>query len=159
MDFVSDSLANGRRFRCLNIIDLYTRESLKILVDTSINGVRVTKALDMLGDFHGLPETIITDNGSEFTSKAMSIWCQTNNVNIAFIRPGKPMENGFIESFNGKFRDECLNEQWFTSLNDAQVKIESWREEYNERRPHSSLGMRSPKEFAQASINEQDSVA
>ncbi len=113
----------------------------------------------MLKELRGLPETIITDNGSEFTSKAMSIWTGANNVNIAFIRPGKPMENGFIESFNGKFRDECLNEQWFTSLNDARVKIEAWREEYNERRPHSSLGMRSPREFAQATENQRDSVA
>jgi putative transposase len=158
MDFVSDSLASGRRFRCLNIIDLYTRECLKIVVDTSINGIRVTKTLEILREFHGLPETIVTDNGSEFTSKAMSIWCQANNVNIAFIRPGKPMENGFVESFNGKFRDECLNEQWFLSLNDAREKIEAWREEYNERRPHSSLGMRSPKEFSE-SQNNHNSVA
>ncbi|MCG1026185.1 MULTISPECIES: IS3 family transposase [Dehalobacter] len=159
MDFVSESLASGRRFRCLNIIDLYTRECIRIVVDSSINGARVAKTLDMLKELRGLPETIITDNGSEFTSKAMSIWTGANNVNIAFIRPGKPMENGFIESFNGKFRDECLNEQWFTSLNDARVKIEAWREEYNERRPHSSLGMRSPREFAQATENQRDSVA
>lgn len=152
MDFVSDSLANGRRFRCLNIIDLYTRECLKIVVDTSINGVRVTKTLDMLKELRGLPETIITDNGSEFTSKAMSMWAQVNNVTIAFIRPGKPMENGFVESFNGRFRDECLNEQWFTSIKDAREKIETWRDEYNLRRPHSSLGMKTPKEFAEQII-------
>lgn len=158
MDFVSDSFGNGRRFRCLNIIDLYTRECLKIVVDTSINGVRVTQTLDILREFHGLPETIVTDNGSEFNSKAMSIWCQANHVNIAFIRPGKPMENGFIESFNGKFRDECLSEQWFLSLKDAREKIEAWREEYNLRRPHSSLGMRTPKEFSELH-NSKDSVA
>lgn len=147
MDFVSDSLANCRRFRCLNIIDLYTRECLKIVVDTSINGVRVASTLDTLKELRGLPETIITDNGSEFTSKAMSMWAQANLVNIAFIRPGKPMENGFAESFNGRFRDECLNEQWFTSMKDAREKIEAWREEYNSCRPHSSLGMKTPKEF------------
>jgi putative transposase len=152
MDFVSDSLANCRRFRCLNIIDLYTRECLKIVVDTSIGGVRVTKTLDMLKELRGLPETIITDNGSEFTSKAMGMWAQVNHVNIAFIRPGKPMENGFVESFNGRFRDECLNEQWFTSIKDAREKIEAWRDEYNLRRPHSSLGMKTPKEFAEQII-------
>lgn len=148
MDFVSDSLANCRRFRCLNIIDLYTRECLRTVVDTSINGVRVTKTLDMLNELRGLPETIITDNGSEFTSKAMSVWAQSNNVTIAFIRPGKPMENGFVESFNGHFRDECLNEQWFTSINNAREKIGAWRNEYNSCRPHSSLGMKTPQEFA-----------
>ena len=137
MDFVSDSLANCRRFRCLNIIDLYTRECLKIVVDTSINGVRVAKTLDILKEVRELPESIITDNGSEFISKAMSIWAQENHVTMAFIRPGKPMENGFVESFNGRFRDECLNEQWLISLKDAREKIESWREEYNSQRPHS----------------------
>lgn len=147
MDFVSDSLANCRRFRCINIIDLYTRECLRIVVDTSINGLRVTKTLDILKELRGLPETIITDNGSEFTSKAMSVWAQANNVNIAFIRPGKPMENNFVESFNGRFLNECLNEQWFTSMKDAREKIEIWREEYNSRRPHSSLGMKTPTAF------------
>lgn len=150
MDFVSDSLANCRRFRCLNIIDLYTRECLRIVVDTSINGVRVAKTLDILRELRGLPETIITDNGSEFTSKAMSIWAKDNNVNIAFIRPGRPMENGFVESFNGRFRDECLNEQWFKSLQDAREIIEAWREEYNLHRPHSALGMKTPQEFFEA---------
>ena len=149
MDFVSDSLANCRRFRCLNIIDLYTRECLRIVVDTSINGARVTKTLDILKELRGLPEAIVTDNGSEFTSKAMSVWSQENSVCIAFIRPGKPMENGFVESFNGRFRDECLNEQWFTSLKDAREKIEAWRDEYNLRRPHSSLGMKTPQEFSE----------
>ena len=158
MDFVSDSLADGRRFRCLNIIDLYTRACLKIVVDTSINGIMVARTLDMIGEFKGLPETIITDNGSEFTSKAMSIWCNKNHVNIAFIRPGRPMENGFIESFNGKFRDECLNEQWFLNLKEARAKVEAWREEYNTIRPHSSLGMRSPKEFSELQ-NDHNSVA
>lgn len=149
MDFVSDSLANCRRFRCLNIIDLYTRECLRIVVDTSITGERVAKTLDILQELRGLPKTIVTDNGSEFTSKALGLWAQANNVNIAFIRPGKPMENGFVESFNGRFRDECLNEQWFTSVKDAREKIEAWREEYNFQRPHSSLGMKTPKEFSE----------
>lgn len=158
MDFVSDSLANCRRFRCLNIIDLYTRECLKIVVDTSINGVRVAKILDILKEVRELPESIITDNGSEFISKAMSIWAQENQVTMAFIRPGKPMENGFVESFNGRFRDECLNEQWFISLKDAREKIESWREEYNSQRPHSSLGMKTPQEFSQLLFNNSQHI-
>lgn len=149
MDFISGSLANCRRFRCLNIIDLFTRECLKILVDRSISGMKVAKTLDMLKERYSLPEAIITDNGSEFTSKAMGIWAQDNHVNIAFIRPGKPMENGFVESFNGRFRDECLNEQWFVSMKDAQEKIEAWREEYNSCRPHSALGMKTPREFSE----------
>ena len=103
----------------------------------------------MLKERYGLPEAIITDNGSEFTSKAMSIWAQENHVNMAFIRPGKPMENGFVESFNGRFRDECLNEQWFVSMKYAQEKIEAWREEYNAYRPHSALGMKTPREFSE----------
>lgn len=148
MDFISDSLANGRRFRCLNIIDLYSRECLKIVTDTSINGTRVAKTLDILKELYGLPETIVTDNGSEFTSKAMSVWAEVNKVNLAFIRPGKPMENGFVESFNGKFRDECLKEHWFLNLAEARSRIEAWAEEYNTDRPHSSLGMLTPKEFA-----------
>ena len=158
MDFVSDSLANCRRFRCLNIIDLYTRECLRIVVETSISGERVAKTLDKLRELRGLPEAIITDNGSEFISKAMGLWAQSNNVNLAFIRPGKPMENGFIESFNGRFRDECLNEQWFLSLKDARDKIEAWREEYNIRRPHSALGMRTPQEFFESEVQSNKTV-
>lgn len=160
MDFVSDSLADCRRFRCLNIIDLFTRECLRIVVDTSINGARVAKTLDILRELRGLPTTIVTDNGSEFTSKAMSIWALENSVNIAFIRPGKPMENGFVESFNGRFRDECLNEHWFKTISDARNKIEAWREEYNSCRPHSALGMKTPHEFSMLfSLEKQDVVA
>ena len=158
MDFVSDSLADCRRFRCLNIIDLFTRECLRIVVDTSINGTRVAKTLDILKDLRGLPETIITDNGSEFTSKAMGIWALENKVHIAFIRPGKPMENGFVESFNGRFRDECLNENWFKTLKNARDKIEAWREEYNSCRPHSSLGMKTPQEFSRLFPQENQGV-
>ena len=158
MDFVSDSLADCRRFRCLNIIDLFTRECLRIVVDTSINGTRVAKTLDILKELRGLPETIVTDNGSEFTSKAMGIWALENKVHIAFIRPGKPMENGFVESFNGRFRDECLNENWFKTLKNARDKIEAWREEYKSRRPHSSLGMKTPQEFSRLFPQENQGV-
>ncbi len=147
MDFVSDALADGRRFRCLNIIDDFSRESVFIHVDKSIPGHRVAQILDSLSGGRGLPEVIVCDNGPEFTSTSMDWWASERSVKLAFIRPGKPTENAFIESFNGKFRDECLNESWFTSLKDAQEKIEKWRKEYNRERPHSSLGGKSPEEF------------
>lgn len=152
MDFVSDSLHNGRRFRCLNIVDVYSRENLAIAVDTSISGIMVAGCLDRLKDFRGLPEIIVTDNGPEFISKALDEWAYRNKVRISFIRPGKPMENGFVESFNGRFRDECLNEHWFLNMQDARDRIEQWRNEYNTERPHSSLGMQTPSEFAQKEV-------
>jgi putative transposase len=153
MDFVSDCIANGRKFRCLTIVDDFSRESPAIVVDTSLPGQRVTGVLDYLAGTRGLPETITCDNGPEFSGIALDRWAHERGVKIAFIRPGKPVENAFIESFNGKFRDECLNENWFTSLQDAQEKIEAWRRDYNGNRPHSSLGNLTPEEFMRWHLN------
>lgn len=147
MDFVSDSLADGRRFRSLTVVDDFSRESPVIFVDRSIPGSKVAQILDGLGGTRGLPESIVCDNGPEFISSALDWWANERGVKIVHIRPGKPVENAFIESFNGKFRDECLNENWFTSLQDAKEKIEEWRKDYNRYRPHSSLGNKSPEEF------------
>ena len=148
MDFVSDCTAAGRRFRCFTIVDDFSRESPAIAVDTSMPGQRVTGVLDSLAMMRGgLPGTIVCDNGPEFSGIALDRWAHERGVKICFIRPGKPVENAFIESFNGKFRDECLNENWFTSLEDAQEKIEKWRLDYNRNRPHSSLGNLTPNEF------------
>jgi putative transposase len=148
MDFVHDQLFNGRRFKCFNIVDDFSKECIVIAADTSITGERVTRILDELKFKRGsLPKTIVSDNGPEFTSKAMDQWAYNNNVRIQFIRPGKPNENAFVESFNGKFRDECLNDHWFTGLQEAKVLIEQWRLEYNTERPHSSLGNLTPQEF------------
>lgn len=148
MDFVHDSLANGRSFRNLNVIDAHTRECLAIEVDTSLPGARVTRVLDRIGLFRGLPEAIRVDNGPEFSGQELDAWAYRNNVKLDFITPGRPMENAFVESFNGKFRDECLNAHWFVSLQDAQSKIERWRYDYNAVRPHSSLDDKTPAEFA-----------
>ena len=150
VDFVSDALASGRRFRTLNIADDFSREAPAIEVDTSLGGVRVTRVLDRLKFERGLPLQIRSDNGPEFISKAVEQWAYENGVDWHFIEPGKPIENAYIESFNARFRDECLNENWFTSLPDAREKIEEWRKDYNQRRPHSALGYRTPEEFAQA---------
>lgn len=148
MDFVSDGLADGRTIRTLNVIDDYSRECLTIVVDTSISGSRVAAALDEVGRQRTLPKRIVVDNGTEFRSKAMDTWADTNGVDLAFIDPGKPVQNCFVESFNGKFRDECLNMHLFTGLQTARSKIEAWRRDYNEERPHSSLDFRTPAEFA-----------
>ncbi len=142
IDFVSDALATGRRFRALTIADDFTRESPAIEVDTSLGGVRVVRVLDGLKMERGLPLQIRSDNGPEFVSKAVEQWAYENGVEWHFIEPGKPIENAYIESFNARFRDECLSENWFTSLADARQKIEEWRQDYNQRRPHSSLGYR-----------------
>lgn len=149
MDFMSDSLYDGRRFRILNIIDMGSRECLAGEVDTSIPGKRVTRVLDRLIFLRGKPKAIICDNGPEFTSIAMDQWSYQKGVELMFITPGKPLENAFVESFNGKFRDECLNEHWFMNLHDARTKIEKWRNEYNHERPHSSLGNMTPIEYAE----------
>jgi putative transposase len=139
MDFVSDQLATGRRFRILNIMDDYTRECVGQIVDFSISGERVSRFLDQLSQERGLPRAIVSDNGTEFTSKAMFVWSQRTSVELRFIQPGKPQQNGFVESFNGKFRDACLNEHWFLDLSDARRHIEAWRIHYNKVRPHLSL--------------------
>jgi len=151
MDFMSDVLANGRRFRTFNIIDDATRECPAIDVDTSISGVRVCRVLDEISLVRPLPQRIVIDNGPEFTSKVLDQWASENGVELVFIRPGKPVENCFVESFNGKFRDECLNLHWFSSLDDARRTIEEWRFDYNYYRPHSSLGGKPPAEFAEQS--------
>lgn len=148
MDFMSDTLYAGRKFRTLNIIDCYTRECLDIEVDTSLPGERVIRVLEKLKWFHGLPDEIIVDNGPEFTCKQIQKWSKGNGVTFRYIDPGRPMQNAIVESFNGKFRDECLNEHWFTSLKDAKQIIEDWRISYNHVRPHSSLGYLTPREFS-----------
>lgn len=150
MDFLHDALANGRKLRTLSIEDAFTREMLAIEVDTSLPALRVIRVLEQLREERGLPAQIIVDNGSEFTSKALDQWAYEHHVRLHFITPGRPMENGYIESFHGKFRDECLNEHWFLSLNDARETIESWRLDYNQVRPHSALAYRTPDEFARA---------
>jgi putative transposase len=148
MDFVHDATWLGRRFRVLTLIDEFTREALALAVDTSIGGARVVRVLEELAARRGLPEVIVSDNGPEFTGKALDIWASHRRVKLHFIRPGKPVENGYCESFNGKLREECLNIHWFTDLADARAKIEAWRTDYNEVRPHSSLDGRSPTEYA-----------
>jgi putative transposase len=148
MDFVADGLIGGRRLRCLTIVDDCTRECLAIEVDSSITGLRVQGVLERLADTRGLPQSITVDNGPEFDGQVLDKWAYRRSVQLSFIRPGKPNENAYIESFNGKFRDECLNEHWFISLTHARRVIEAWRIEYNTERPHSSLGNLTPEEFA-----------
>lgn len=131
MDLMLDSLADGRRFRTLNIVDDFSRECVAIEVDTSIPGARVVRVLKQLEQIRALPRTIVVDNGTEFTSKAMLLWSENSGIRFHFIEPGKPSQNAFIESFNGKLRDECLNENWFYGLEDAREKIETWRVDYN----------------------------
>lgn len=153
MDFVSDALFDGRKFRTLNIVDNYSRECLAIAVGQSLKGTDVVNVLEEIKVFRGLtPLRIQTDNGSEFISKEMDKWAYENKVVMDYSRPGKPTDNPFVESFNGSFRDECLNAHWFLSLEDAAKKIETWRTEYNQYRPHSSLGDLTPTEFVEASL-------
>jgi putative transposase len=148
LDFVHDTLESGRRIRTLNIVDDFTRECLAIEVDTSLSGVRVARVLDAIGFVRGYPETLVMDNGTELTGIAMACWARDRKVRLHFIDPGKPTQNAYIESFNGRFRDECLNEHEFRSLAHARLIIEDWRRDYNEIRPHKSLGNRTPEEFA-----------
>jgi putative transposase len=147
MDFVADTLLDGRRFRALTVVDNYSRHSQIIEPDFTLTGTKVVAALERVAKQHGYPKMITVDNGSEFTSKALDAWAYAHGVKLDFIRPGKPVENAVIESFNGRFRDECLNAHVFISLYDARQKIEAWRIDYNEHRPHSSLGDLTPKEF------------
>lgn len=148
LDFVSDVLAWGRRIRLLTLVDTFTRESLAIEIDTSLPGARVARVLDRVIAERGVPEAIVLDNGPELTSRALDQWAYERGVKLRFIDPGKPSQNGFIESFNGKLRDECLNAHWFTSLTDARRIVETWRLDYNRARPHSALGYRTPEEFS-----------
>jgi putative transposase len=149
MDFISDGLSDGRRLRCLAIVDDFSRECLVLEVDTSITGRRVVCVLERLADLRGLPRSITVDHGPEFEGQVLDAWAYQAGVWLNFIRPGKPIENAYIESFNGRFRDECLNEHWFLTMAHARVVIESWRIEYNTERPHSSLGNLTPEQFAQ----------
>ena len=149
LDFVSDQLADGRVFRTLNVVDDFTRECRAIEVDTSLSGARVARVLEAASLEYGRPSVLVSDNGPEFISKALDAWAYRNRVELHFIQPGKPTQNAFVESFNGRFRDECLNEHWFESLNEARAVIEEWRSDYNGYRPHSSLGDITPEEFAQ----------
>jgi len=149
MDFVCDSLFNGRRFRALTIVDNFSRECPAIEVGQSITGQNVVAVMDRLIQDRGVPDRIQCDNGSEFISRVLDKWAYENGVIIDFSRHGKPMDNAMIESFNGSFRDECLNVNWFLSIEDAQEKIEKWRTEYNEFRPHSSLGDMTPRQYAE----------
>jgi putative transposase len=148
MDFVADNLFDGRKLRMFTVVDFYTRESLFIHVDRSLNGEDVIRVLNNIVAATGKPMTIKTDNGSEFISKVMDKWAYERDVELDFSRPGKPTDNAMVESFNGRLRQECLNEHWFMSLQDARHKIEAWRSFYNEERPHSALDWQTPKEFA-----------
>jgi putative transposase len=150
MDFEQDALVSGRKFRTLNLMDGFTREALEIEPDTSLPGVRVVRVLEGLKQQGRKPEVIVIDNGPEFVSQVVDQWAYENGVQLHFITPGRPMENGYIESFNGKFRDECLNENWFLDLADARRKIAEWKWDYNYVRPHSALGYLTPMEFVTA---------
>lgn len=148
LDFVSDALTDGRRFRVLAVVDDFTRECLGLITDTSLSGRRLARELDTVIARRGRPRTIVSDNGTEMTSLAVLKWCQDSQIEWHYIAPGKPMQNGFVESFNGSFRDECLNETLFSSLIQARAEITAWKEDYNQNRPHSSLGNITPSEFA-----------
>jgi putative transposase len=148
MDFVHDQLAGGCRFRVLNIVDDFSRECIGQLVDTPLSGQRVARYLSQLIEMRGRPQSMVCDNGTEFTCKAMYFWSQEQQVRRDFIQPGKPTQNAFAESFNGKFRDTCLNLHWFRTMYEARERIDDWRTDYNDVRPHSSLGYLPPSVFA-----------
>ena len=147
MDFMQVALSGGRRFRLLCVIDQFTKECLLIVADFSISGTRVARELDWLLLTRGKPEAITVDNGPEFAGKVLDRWAYTNQVKLDFIRPGKPVENAYIESFNGKVRHECLNQHYFKTLEEAKTRIENWRTWYNEFRPHQTLEGLTPTEF------------
>lgn len=149
LDFLSDQFTDGRRFRILAVVDDFTRENLALVADTSLSGLRLTRELTKIASLRGLPGTVVSDNGSEMTSMAVLRWCQETSVEWHYIAPGKPTQNAFVESFNGKLRDECLNETLFSSLREARDVLEEWRTDYNRRRPHSALGNLTPSEFAE----------
>jgi putative transposase len=151
LDFVSDALSDGRKFRVLCVIDDFSRECLATVVDNSLSGQRVARELDAIAMTRGYPCMIVSDNGTELTSNAILGWQQERLVEWHYIAPGKPMQNGFVESFNGRLRDECLNEHIFTSYRNAQHIIETWRIDYNQNRPHTSLNGLTPNEFANRS--------
>lgn len=148
MDFVFDRTAEGRVIKSLTVVDDATHEAVAIVPERAIGGQTLTRILDRIGAQRGLPKAIRTDNGKEFCGRAMLTWAYERNIQLFLIEPGKPNQNAYIESFNGRFRDECLNEHWFTSLNHAKVVIEGWRCEYNEERPKRSLGGLTPAAYA-----------
>ena len=148
MDFVLDSFASGRRFRTLNVKDLFTHEAVVIEVSRSITGNDVARVLDEVGRQRGYPAAIVCDNGTEFTSIAMDKWSYRTKTDLKFIQPGKPIQNAFIESFNAIFRNECLNRYWFNDINEARRIIETWRQEYNRERTQKRLGKKTPEQFA-----------
>jgi putative transposase len=150
IDFVSDCVSTGKVIRMLTMVDDCTRECPAIAVATSLGGLRVRRVLDRVAADRGLPEAIVLDNGPEFRGRALAAWSKERGVRLEFIRPGKPVQNAYVESFNGRLRDECLNANWFTSLRDARRKIEDWRRDDNRERPHSSLDYRRPEEFARS---------
>ena len=158
MDFVSDSLFNGSRFRALTLVDNFSRECLAIEVGQHLRGEDVVRVLDRVTWLHGTPQSIRMDNGPEFVSKDLDRWAYAHKVTLDFSRPGKPTDNAYAESFNGSFRDECLNTNWFLSLDDAKEKIESWRREYNEWRPHSSLDNLPPSEYCKKKASSESEL-
>jgi putative transposase len=147
---VADGLATSGALRIFTLVDNFTRECLALEVDSCLSSRRVTRVLDWVMEQRGVPAAIRCDNGPEFTSRHFLAWCEERKIRIIYIQPGRPMQNGYVESFNGRFRDECLNANWFMTLMEARKKIERWREEYNGERPHSSLGYLTPEEFAKA---------
>jgi putative transposase len=168
LDFVSDALAGGRRLRLLGVLDLFTREALAIEVDVSLPGTRVAAVLERLAAERRLPEEIVLDNGPELAGKALDQWAAEREVRLRFIDPGKPIQNAFVGSVNGRLRDECLDQHWFTSLADARRTVEAWRVDYNQERPHSALGYQAPEAYRQAvdratttttTIKEQDGLS
>jgi putative transposase len=158
MDFVSDAVASGRHVRILTVVDVFTRECLALETDTSMGSLRVVRVLDRIIAERGVPQRIRSDNGPEFTSRAYLAWSLDRRIELIHIRPGKPIENAYIESFNGRLREECLNVSWFRNLFDARRQMENWRGHYNTVRPHSSLGYRTPEEFAALRAADQSSA-
>jgi putative transposase len=152
MDFMSDTLWNGRRFRCLNVIDDYNREILHIEIDTSLSSVRVVRVLELLIEQRGKPRKIRVDNGPEFTAEALSAWCQKQNIELVFIQPGRPMQNAYIERFNGSYRRELLDSYIFDSLKEVQIMTREWMDVYNYERPHDSLNHLSPKKYLEQNL-------
>ena len=155
MDFVADRLEGGRSFRVLTVIDQFTRECLKLEAAAHMSGSRVVECLERVTELRGYPQSITVDNGTEFCSKAVDAWAYRKGVKLDFIRPGRPVENGFIESFNGRLRDECLNTHLFWSIEDACEKMETWKVDYNTRRPHSALANLPPAAFAASAMRRE----
>ena len=154
LDFMCDQLSNGQRIRVFNVIDAFTRESLVISVGLTFPSRRVTEVLDEAIRERGRPEWLTMDNGTEFTSNVFDAWAYDRKIKLNFITPGRPCENGLIESFNGRFRDECLNQHWFVTLEEAQQISDAWKEDYNQVRPHSSLDNLTPSEYAEKLLQE-----